>query len=42
VSISSIHCVRLPFCDCICEEKLDRLIVAQTRIMPAAAQAFPI
>ncbi|SRR6266403_4059012 len=42
VSISSIHCVRLFFCDCICDEKLDRLIIAQTRIMPAAAQAFPI
>lgn len=41
VSISSIHCVRLFFCGRICEEKLDRLIVAQTRIMPAAAQAFP-
>ena len=41
VSISSIHCVRLFFCGCICDEKLEWLIIVQTRIMPAAAQAFP-
>jgi hypothetical protein len=41
VSISSTHCVRLFFCGCICEEKLEWLIIVQTRIMPAAAQAFP-
>jgi hypothetical protein len=32
----------LLFCDCICEEKLERFIIDQTRIIPAAAQAFPI